>query len=665
MAKTTYIAAGNGTSGQTGLQIRNILNDSFQGNTFNVPETFVWTGDLSAYANKVMLITYDHAISAGNITLPANCTLRFEGGKLLNIGTLTGNQSKIINITDAQIFSTVTFLGTWHSTIASPTWWGAIANSAVTVFTNDCSAAFQKALDSPFEIVVPNGFYYIASSIFISKPKTLYMGAEMFDNRDSIFTLEQDHVRLYTNQNIHIVNIRSRDVFLVGGMIDTTQAATHNKAAIRYDMNYKMWGGKITTSVLGLRATVRIEGLGTIAVLFDTDDLTVDYGYASMIEIYGTFNYCAKGVWIKPVSTSVLKQWCTDIKVDCQMSGCKKFVQFDDGGMSSIAGSFQPSSVLCEAEKDFSAIELNTNNVFVTAFVWDLNTTPQNGFYSHNTAVLNNGDNYFTGKAAHQLHAHIGSGIQRPSAPVNNLSNFVILNDRWNGKSFISRFDNQLSFIGKRASTSFTITAHQGTGYNFDANTSATAQPGSSNIVITNPTNLFNSVGLPPTITYNSSADIESDFVEIVINIDIILSFFYIYILEGYKPNRIQLIYKRTGFADVIDNRYPIFGLNTTKIYPTNFVTPQGINQIIIRLIGASVVDQSLVVSDIAGRRAVLDYNPVITCEGGQEILGELTMQKVKYTGTPVYADNTAAKAAGLVNGQTYRTSTGILMQVF
>lgn len=44
---------------------------------------------------------------------------------------------------------------------------------------------------------------------------------------------------------------------------------------------------------------------------------------------------------------------------------------------------------------------------------------------------------------------------------------------------------------------------------------------------------------------------------------------------------------------------------------------------------------------------------------------GDIYIRKLRMSGTPVYADNTAAIAGGLLLGETYRTSAGVLMEVY
>jgi hypothetical protein len=110
MTKYRTLAPGDGITGPTGLEYRNLTNDMIPGDAYFIPEDFVWTGDLSYVANRTLIISYEHNVS-GNITLPAGCTLRFDGGSLLGGFTLIGNSSRITNVRNEKIFDlTVTFL---------------------------------------------------------------------------------------------------------------------------------------------------------------------------------------------------------------------------------------------------------------------------------------------------------------------------------------------------------------------------------------------------------------------------------------------------------------------------------------------------------------------------------------------------------------------------
>lgn len=109
-------------------------------------------------ANTIYEIRYDFALAA-NFTMPAGCTLRFNGGSLSGAYTITGNGTKIeAGIT--KIFNTdITFSGDWAVEESFPEWFGAIPN----VSTVDSRGAIQKCLDS-FSVVRLNGQYYLLSN---------------------------------------------------------------------------------------------------------------------------------------------------------------------------------------------------------------------------------------------------------------------------------------------------------------------------------------------------------------------------------------------------------------------------------------------------------------------------------------------------------------------
>lgn len=66
-----------------------------------------------------------------------------------------------------------------------------------------------------------------------------------------------------------------------------------------------------------------------------------------------------------------------------------------------------------------------------------------------------------------------------------------------------------------------------------------------------------------------------------------------------------------------------------------------------------------------AGEDANINLRLVPKGTGVVEVTGGIESDTLKLTGLPVYADNTAALAGGLVAGNTYRTSTGVMMVVF
>ena len=159
---------GDGLSGKTGLEVRTIYNNQHKvvmGDTEYIPDDFVFsTANLSTFTNRVIEINFQHDLASANVVLPANSVLYFNGGSILNAGTLTGNNTRIVNPNDFHIFSTTTiFAGTWISVEAAPQWFGAVCSPSRTVLAGtaiNSSPAIQAVFDSPFGYKSIKGFYY-------------------------------------------------------------------------------------------------------------------------------------------------------------------------------------------------------------------------------------------------------------------------------------------------------------------------------------------------------------------------------------------------------------------------------------------------------------------------------------------------------------------------
>lgn len=104
-------------------------------------------------------ITKDINLYGKALTIPANCTLDFQGGKFID-GYIVGNNTKIkagIN----QIFDYVQLSGTFDVNNSYPEWFGAVPNSSAT----NCTQAIQFALDTFKHVTLSAGFPYYVQPI--------------------------------------------------------------------------------------------------------------------------------------------------------------------------------------------------------------------------------------------------------------------------------------------------------------------------------------------------------------------------------------------------------------------------------------------------------------------------------------------------------------------
>ena len=100
------------------------------------------TQDMINQANTIYVIRYDFTFGE-DITVPANCILKFNGGSISGAYTIIGNNTGI-NAGFVKIFNTdITIAGTWSVAEAYPEWFGAVGDLNVT----DDTVAIQKTID--------------------------------------------------------------------------------------------------------------------------------------------------------------------------------------------------------------------------------------------------------------------------------------------------------------------------------------------------------------------------------------------------------------------------------------------------------------------------------------------------------------------------------------
>lgn len=89
-------------------------------------------------ANTIYEVRYNFDLGGGSVTIPSNCTLKFDGGKLMNgsvVGTLTN-----VDAGNQLIFDGVDFLGTWGVQEIPASWFIQDEESGAI----DCTDAFER-----------------------------------------------------------------------------------------------------------------------------------------------------------------------------------------------------------------------------------------------------------------------------------------------------------------------------------------------------------------------------------------------------------------------------------------------------------------------------------------------------------------------------------------
>lgn len=349
------------------------------------------TGDgaTNDYTNFVLAITFASKADVpiiinkgtnirlvGTVNFPENTRLIFNGGTITT-GTLNGNET-IIQAPIKKIFNTDVILqGTFSMDYICPQHFGAKTNSSQSIFENDCSAQIQKCIDSPLTVKLPQGFYYVSSPVYITKAKEIKL-----EGRTSPTSTNQDHARIYTDQNTDLVFIQSRDVYIRGGAIDVTKCSSYSSNIITYDTTYPIWGGEIDTLLSGERLTTLQVGKGGTGIYIKINGVNQTGGYAVFLTFKGYYTYLHTGIKVDD-RDNTYGIYCNSIKCDADMNGMKKFI--DSGTQvfnnSVITGRYQEDfTVLVDVtEKAYSCVKLDCTSTYVDISIADVSVDRPSG----------------------------------------------------------------------------------------------------------------------------------------------------------------------------------------------------------------------------------------------------------------------------------------------
>lgn len=153
--------------------------------------TYTAAGDETVRVGAIayQLDVVDYYKLGGEITIPENCVLEFEGGSISG-GTLVGNGTKI-KAGIVKIFNTDIILsGTWNVAEAYPEWFGARKNDSQfdnRLSINSCLKYFQNCLLT--------GAYYVLSK----------------DNEDNCIIVPKGK-KLYSNKSIHTYDLQATSI---------------------------------------------------------------------------------------------------------------------------------------------------------------------------------------------------------------------------------------------------------------------------------------------------------------------------------------------------------------------------------------------------------------------------------------------------------------------
>ncbi|MDY5335586.1 MAG: hypothetical protein SPG97_02385 [Bacilli bacterium] len=230
-------------------------------------------------ANKIYVIHDDFTLSS-NVTIPANCTLQFEGGSISGAYTLTGNNTGI-KAGLIKIFNTnITLAGTWNVAEAYPEWFGAKGDGVAddTNAINCCTSSNSTILSICFII----GKIYKTTEPIIIKNNSII---ECINNGRERQSSNVAYIRNYSNNNIiefesdnvnsvviRNLNIRKNDSFgYTGNGIDAEKINSIlgcsfenldiEACNIGFNVSFKAYGGYMYNQLNNVRLCWNNYGL--------------------------------------------------------------------------------------------------------------------------------------------------------------------------------------------------------------------------------------------------------------------------------------------------------------------------------------------------------------------------------------------------------------------
>lgn len=627
MAKDRGLVAGDGTTGPTGAEVRLLMNDLIPGKSYVTPVGFNWAGSLTPYEGKVLRVTNDYDLAGGNITLPLNCHIVFDGGQLLNVGTITGNRSVILNMQELQqVFSSSTnFAGTWIGGLLTPQAFGAVCspNSTTIVGAVNSAPALQKLFDCPIPKRIPAGFYYRSgAAVTITNPLTVFMEGDLVVTRQSGYSDRPDHVHFYSDNNNPFFEIRSSEVYMRGFTCDVRPCAAYTSAVILGRGDYRMWGGDIDVSIIDNVANCRVatggqgsgvpveDWVGAKGFHWVTEDVSTDWGYICDAMINVTTQNIAYPIIIEEATESpATGTWTTTMRVSGTWVAYRS-IYLGKCSAGKLEAVMQTGYTIPVADKNTIYSGFINDGWTVDIVPWDLSGSESGSFAYHALGLVLGDSVALTGNSliGFNFSNWFSGGAPKSTQYVDNKSNIILLRDRWSNNTFISQLDNTLIGFTEYGNT-YSFAARSGASINFDTELVPGLQPTTPHITLNGTANLFSfsrlvsSENNPPRWQFGASANLNLDYVELVLEAptnNIISNNMYLHMLyELARCRRIQFIGLSTSDVYTTHNFY----LPSSNMkYIHKLVTNGSFKRVVFRFIGSTSTAGTIYLLDLANQ---------------------------------------------------------------
>lgn len=153
--------------------------------------------------NTIYEIRYDFDLNGKTLEVPANCVLKFEGGKLFN-GSIKGNYTAIYSIMTQIFDDSFTFSGTFDIEAWYPEWFGAVSGTRDIMSTKAIQAALNASNTNIKNVRLTGRSYYINDTIVMYSYQSLFgqSGSPSHYSNTSIYqTVNKDAIKLTSVDN--------------------------------------------------------------------------------------------------------------------------------------------------------------------------------------------------------------------------------------------------------------------------------------------------------------------------------------------------------------------------------------------------------------------------------------------------------------------------------
>ena len=253
----------------------------------NTPyRTNLLTQQMISKEDTIYIIQYDYSLNFGEITIPNNSVLLFEGGSIKD-GTIIGNNTKI-EVSPISIFDdNIVLSGSWKVQEVYPEWFGAKGDNST-----DSTTAIQKAIDFAelisSNVKISSGEYIIKNTLFIKKQSRIHI---IGDGKYKTFIYLKSDSQLES-----MIDINSKEVTTYYQFIKIADLSLY----VEGNATYGIYAPKLTFSEIH---NITVYGAASYAI-------RIEYGWSNTI--YNClFSRGNNGIFLYRSANAIMMRQCS------------------------------------------------------------------------------------------------------------------------------------------------------------------------------------------------------------------------------------------------------------------------------------------------------------------------------------------------------------------